>query len=209
MTYRSTARTVFGLIFAIAFTAVATIAARSPQDPAAGGLALTSGKVTIAGTSNVHDFTAATTVVKVTRAEFTPRATGWDAALKPGTLTAFDIAIPVTTLKSDKDGLDKNMYKALKAEQFANITFKLVKLDAAAQADCWHATGVLNIAGVDRQITLDLQTERKGNALTVQGQARILMTDFGIAPPKAMLGMLKTDPRVTVSFMTVLALPLS
>ena len=30
------------------------------------------------------------------------------------------------------------------------------------------------------------------------------MTDFGITPPKAMLGMLKTDPKVTVTFETVL-----
>ena len=32
------------------------------------------------------------------------------------------------------------------------------------------------------------------------------MTDFGITPPKAMLGMLKTDPKVTVTFETVLAI---
>ena len=32
----------------------------------------------------------------------------------------------------------------------------------------------------------------------------MLMTDFGIEPPKAMLGMLKTDPKVTVTFETVL-----
>ncbi len=35
------------------------------------------------------------------------------------------------------------------------------------------------------------------------------MTDFGIAPPKAMLGMLKTDSKVTVSFETVLSVPLT
>ena len=209
MTHRHTARTAFGLIFVLALCAAATTAARSPQDAAGRGLTLASGKVSIAGTSNIHSFTATTTDVKVTRVQFGTRPAAWDDALKPGALTAFEIAIPVATLKSDKDGLDKNMHKALKAQEHANITFRLVKLDAAAQADCWRATGVLNIAGVDRQITLDLQTERKGNTLTVQGQVQILMTDFGIAPPKAMLGMLKTDPKVTVTFATVLALPLS
>jgi hypothetical protein len=33
------------------------------------------------------------------------------------------------------------------------------------------------------------------------------MTDFAIKPPTAMLGMLKTDPKVTVTFETVLAIP--
>ena len=34
----------------------------------------------------------------------------------------------------------------------------------------------------------------------------LLMTDFAIEPPKAMLGMLKTDPKVTVTFEIVLGL---
>ena len=33
------------------------------------------------------------------------------------------------------------------------------------------------------------------------------MTDYGIPPPKAMIGMLKIDPKVTVKFETVLATP--
>jgi hypothetical protein len=49
-----------------------------------------------------------------------------------------------------------------------------------------------------------------GNAtFTVTGEVNLLMTDFGIAPPKAMLGMLKTDPKVTVTFETVLGVPLT
>jgi polyisoprenoid-binding protein YceI len=208
MTYRHPARTVFGLMLAMALAAAATTAARSPQDPAARGLTLASGQVSLAGTSNIHSFTATTTAVKVTRIQFGTRPVTWDEALKPGALTAFEIAIPAATLLSGKDGLDKNMHKALKAQEHANITFKLVKLDAAP-ADCWRATGVLNVAGVDRQITLDLRTERTGDKLSIQGETQILMTDFGIAPPKAMLGMLKTDPKVTVTFTTVLALPLS
>jgi hypothetical protein len=35
------------------------------------------------------------------------------------------------------------------------------------------------------------------------------MTDYGIKPPTAMLGMLKTDPKVTVSFETMLVVPLT
>jgi hypothetical protein len=35
------------------------------------------------------------------------------------------------------------------------------------------------------------------------------MTDYGIKPPTAMLGMLKTDPKVTVTFETVLTTPLT
>ena len=62
------------------------------------------------------------------------------------------------------------------------------------------AIGVLQIAGVEREVTLPLKTTRKGDALAVSGEIDVLMTDYGIAPPKAMMGMVKADPKVTVTF---------
>ena len=47
------------------------------------------------------------------------------------------------------------------------------------------------------------------STITVIGEVSLLMTDYGIKPPTAMLGMLKTDPKITVTFETVLALPLT
>jgi hypothetical protein len=43
----------------------------------------------------------------------------------------------------------------------------------------------------------------------VNGSVDLNMTDFGITPPKAMLGMLKTDPKVTVQLEAVLSTELS
>jgi hypothetical protein len=56
---------------------------------------------------------------------------------------------------------------------------------------------------------MNITTARTDAGLTVKGEVPLLMTDFGIAPPKAMLGMLKTDPKVTVTFETVLTVPLT
>ena len=67
----------------------------------------------------------------------------------------------------------------------------------------------MKIAGVRREVALDMTAERKATTLSVRGQVQLLMTDFGIKPPIAMLGMLKTDPKVTVTFETVLAIPLT
>ena len=57
----------------------------------------------------------------------------------------------------------------------------------------------------DRQ--LPIHTERKDAALVVKAELTILMTDFGITPPKALMGMLRTDPKVTVTFEAALAIP--
>jgi polyisoprenoid-binding protein YceI len=177
-----------------------SVAAQSP-------LAIESGKVTIAGNSNVHAWTAATTKLRVTKARIAPAAAGadfWDGALKSGGVDAFEIAILAASLSAPKGDLDKNMHKALKATEHADITFKLVRFESPTRA-----IGVLRIAGVEKEVALDITTKRVGSSLAVAGRLDLLMTDYGIAPPKAMMGMLKTDPKVTITFETVLAIPLT
>ena len=170
-------------------------------------LAVNAARITIAGTSNVHDWTAVTAEAKVTRVQFGSEPAGasfWDEVQKPGVLTAFDITIPATSLKSEKEGLDKNMYKALKTKEQPEITFKLSRLEGSGAL--LKATGTLQIAGVQREVTLPLKAARKGALLNVSGEVDVLMTDYGIAPPKAMMGMIRCDPKVKVTFELALAL---
>jgi polyisoprenoid-binding protein YceI len=189
----------------IAIAATATLFAR--QDHA---LALASGKVTVAGSSNIHEWSATTSDVRITSAKLTVGLSDpnfVDAITKPGALAQFDISIPVATLKSGKDGLDKNMYKALKSPEIANITFRATKMAAGTTAGMLRATGFLKIAGVEKEISFDVKTQLTGAMLTIKGTVPLLMTDFGVEPPKAMMGMLKTDPKITVTFEATLAVP--
>jgi len=181
----------------------------APQTP----LAIGSGRLTIAGTSNIHDYTASTTAIQVTRVQLGALPAGGDLlehALKPGGVEAFEVTIPAKSLASTKDGLDKNMHAALKAAEHPEITFKLLRFEnRPAPATGLRAIGVLRIAGVDRQVAIDITTERKDAALIVKGTLALLMTDWGIVPPKAMMGMLKTDPKVTVTFEVAVAASLT
>ena len=176
-------------------------------------LAIDSARITISGTSNIHAYTASTTTVRVTRALVAGALDGpdvWTNALKPGGVEAFEIAIPAGTLTSPKGDLDKNMYKALQVKDHPDIVFRLLRLERrAGDAGAVRAVGVLQIAGVEREVNLDIATERKDATLAVHGKLQLLMTDYGIKPPTAMLGMLKTDPKVTVTFETVLTTPVS
>ena len=72
-----------------------------------------------------------------------------------------------------------------------------------------RAIGTLKIAGVEKEVALLITTKRIGSTLGVHGSVGILMTDYGIPAPKALMGMLKTDPKVTVTFDAVLAIPLT
>jgi hypothetical protein len=179
------------------------------QESAQAPIALTSARVTLSGTSNIHDYTASTTTVRVTKLQVASGLGGdlWSAVVKPGALQAFEIAIPAASLHSTKDGLDKNMHKALKAKEHTDIVFRLSRLEPKAGA--LRAVGVLRIAGVEKEVGFDLATSVKNGSLVVSGSVDLLMTDFGIPAPKAMMGMLKTDPKVTISFETVLSTPLT
>jgi polyisoprenoid-binding protein YceI len=176
-------------------------------------LTIDTGRVTIAGSSNIHEYTASTTNVRVTQARLGAVLDGHfcDNALKPGAVDVLEISIAAATLTSPKgEALDKNMRKALKTDQFPEITFHLTNLDTTGKpAGAAKAVGTLKIAGVEREVAMDITTKPDGEKLVVQGRLDLLMTDYGVKPPVAMMGMLKTDPKVTVTFETVLAVPLS
>ena len=195
-------RTGAAVLAAGLFVAASTAAQNAP-------LAIGTARLTLAGTSNIHDYTASTTAIRVTRAQLGALAAGGnllDEALKPGVVEAFEVTIPVKSLASQKDGLDKNMHNALKAAEHPDITFKLLRFEnRPAPATGLRAIGVLRVAGVDRQVAIDIAAERKDAALIVKGTLALLMTDWGIAPPKAMMGMLKTDPKVTITFEVAVA----
>ena len=200
--------------FALACVAVASIQTTSPVVASAAAadttpLSVVSARVSLDGTSNLHDFTASTTTLRVTALDIGGTAEGdiLEHVLQPGGLKAFDVSIPAATLLSPKDDLNKNMHKALKVQQHADIRFRLRALESADGA--YRATGWLTIAGVEKEVTLNVLVQRKAATLTVTGTTDLLMTDYGIAPPKAMLGMIKTNPKVEIRIELVLGASLT
>ena len=192
------------LALTVAFAAGSIGWAQSSTPP----LAINTARITIAGTSNVHAYGASTTNARVTRARFSGAPAGagfWDELQAPGRLEAFDLSIAADSLTSPKGDLEENMYKALKVKEHPEITFSLTRMDGAPGA--LMASGTLRIAGVSREVMLPLKTTRTGNNLTVTGALDLLMTDYGIAPPKAMLGMIKAGPGIKVTFDVLVVVP--
>jgi polyisoprenoid-binding protein YceI len=182
----------------VAFAAVLAATLSFPTHAAA-PLSMATARVTVAGNSTLHPWSASSTAVTLTAVELAGTFEGdaLEHALQPGALKTFDITIPALSLASSKEGIDKNMHKALKAQEHRDIRFRLRTLEKAGAA--YTATGLLTIAGVEKEVTLDLQVQPKGTALLVTGGTGLVMTDYGITPPKAMMGMIKTDPKVQIT----------
>ena len=64
-----------------------------------------------------------------------------------------------------------------------------------------RTTGKFTIAGASRPVTMDVTATRvSDNRYMLTGEAPITMSDYGIKPPTAMLGTIKTGPAVKVAF---------
>lgn len=197
---------------ACALTSTISAAPRGIERSAEGNaapLALASARVSLEGTSSLHAYTASTAAVRIIVMEIggTPTGELFDHVLQPGGLKTFEVVIPAGSLSSPKEGIDKNMHKALQVEAHPDIRFRLRGLESADGA--YRATGWLTIAGVEKEVVLNLQVQRKGTTLAVTGGTDLLMTDFGVKPPKAMLGMIRTDPKVHISIELVLGASLT
>ncbi len=192
----------------LAVAIVATVVGFTPRLDArsAAALGVASSTVTVTGSTNVHGYTATTTAVRVTSAKTGAFDGGlWSLVEKPALVEAFEITIPAASLHSTKDGIDKNMHKALNVTVHKDITFRVKSLASHGAAGALRAFGSLTIAGVTKDVTLDLTAKRAGANLSVAGELPLLMTDYGIKPPKAMMGMMKTDPKIVIRVDLVLA----
>jgi polyisoprenoid-binding protein YceI len=183
------------------------IAAPAGIDAALGSkVSVTSATLSISGTSTMHPYTVSTTSLKVVAAS--AAAVDVQGLLQPGALQGFELQIPLNTFTSDKEGLTKQMFKAMKADKHPSITFRLTgyTVDAAAGGATVKPTGTLTVAGVERPIDMVLDVKEQAGGLYVRGSRELLMTDFGIKPPTMFMGMLKTDDKVTIKFELHLAL---
>ena len=169
-------------------------------------LRVTSVTLTIEGTSKKAAFLASTRTVRLTNLQLGGPPTGdvLQQVLQPGGLAAVDVAVPVMSLTSPDKGVAERIHHSLNATEYPEIHFQLRSvtndLSYGTGPVLLRARGTLTITGVDRDITLTVKAMRAGSWLVVDGTTDVVMTDFGIQPPKGLLGMLKTDPAVRVRF---------
>lgn len=98
------------LVVLASTVAAALFMATSAHAAEGGALTLTSARVSLDGTSNIHPFTASTADVRVTGIELGGAPTGdvLSYVLEPNALGAFEVVIPTAGLKSENDDLTKN-----------------------------------------------------------------------------------------------------
>jgi polyisoprenoid-binding protein YceI len=157
----------------------------------------------LSGTSTLHDWTMSTPTF-TSEAEF-DISTSNDHSLTA--LKSLTFSLAVRNLKSDSKAMDKNAYKALKADQHTNITYRLTSAtvtDSKEKSYLIKTQGSLQVAGVTKEVSIDVYcTVNKDASITCSGSNKLKMTDYQVKPPSFMLGAMKTGDALTLDFKLV------
>lgn len=152
-------------------------------------------KLTVFGTSNLHDWDV--------KAENQSGTISLDAS---NNVKQLKLNVVAESLKSGKSGMDKNTYKALDTGKHKNITFdmKSLKSISSTGSNMYKVvvSGDLRIAGKTNRTDIEFTMNTSSGKVVLKGKKALKMTDFGVTPPKALLGSITTGDAITIEFET-------
>ena len=123
-------------------------------------------------------------------------------------ITAMSFSVASKALKSGKDGMDKNAYKALKSDKSPNISATLKSADVIMKdGKNYTIKAIINltIAGKTVETALEAQAKKiNDTSFSIKGEKKISMKDYDMQPPSFMLGAVKTGNDVVLNFDLVL-----
>ena len=188
-----------GVLFAT--TAAAQETARVSVSPTS--------KLWIEGTSNLHGWACRTQALDAIVELDANAATAVNVA-PPRALKRVEVKVPVKSLKCGNGAMDGNLYKALKADASPEISYILATFDAVGvepkDSFSLKTEGKLTVAGAERPVSIEvIATRLSDGSVKATGTVPVKMTDFGIKPPTAIFGRLKTGDEVKVSFELTIA----
>jgi hypothetical protein len=157
----------------------------------------------IEGSSNLRDWRCEATALEA----FVDIERGSDLIEgdRIGRLRRVQVSVPVNALTCGRGQMDRIMYKALRAEDGPDCRYIMGNFDVVATDTDGEVSlrtlGTLRVAGRENPVQLEVDVEQLADGtLRAQGSLPILMTDYGIAPPTALLGVIRTANRITVKF---------
>lgn len=124
----------------------------------------------------------------------------------------FALSIPIDTLRcTGGRPMEKDMNSALKAARFPSIDFRFAGLRSGIEHDLdqhlyrTSVRGELALAGITRELVVPVTAERlTRTTFRLRAELPVRMTDFSIAPPKALFGLVKAADQLTVRFDLIL-----
>jgi polyisoprenoid-binding protein YceI len=153
------------------------------------------------GTSNVRDWTCRATSLDATIEVNNADTTGH---MPSEVVKGVTVKVPVRMLKCGDRHMEAHMYTALKSSDAAPgfITAEVDQIpQSVVTGQRIETEARLTIAGVQRTVKMTVTSELLADGTRrARGTVPILMTDFGITPPRPWGGILRTADQVLIQF---------
>ena len=156
-------------------------------------------KLTVSGTSSLHDWESAVEKVdctgsfKLTNNELTD-------------ISNVVVKIPVKAIKSTKGKMmDNKTWEAFNSEKNPFITFVMRERNIDPSKATLRVSGDLTMAGVTQKVEFDFMYKILPDGdLQLTLSKTIDMTDFRMEAPTAMMGTIKVGPEVTINVQLII-----
>ncbi len=163
---------------------------------------LESSRLYLEGQTNINQFACHC------REDFPVAQIQYNSVPQQGTAYFNQTEMKIATEKLDcgKKAMNKDLAQALKADEHPNIKLELCSLSFPVAAHAKEPQKIkaetnLTIAGTTRTVEMMVSAQQIGtDKFNIKATKKIKMTDFGIDPPTALLGLVKVKDEITLKF---------
>jgi polyisoprenoid-binding protein YceI len=125
-----------------------------------------------------------------------PEASHIELTLDAGSIKCLDTWLSAKELKTVQEFARNEM---LAAGRYPKVLFVSSAIRRIAESR-FEVRGTLTIRGIAKPATVDVTFQESDEVLMFRGTARVLLTDYGLKPPTALLGAIGTKNEMEFSF---------
>lgn len=118
-----------------------------------------------------------------------------------------NVNIPVKAYTSTNKIALKDFLKMLEPEKFKNMTVELNYIEIPTDINktyAGNAVFVFKIKNVSKKYTMPVKFQKQGDIYAISSSKQINIKDFGLEPPTAIMGLVKTSEFINVGFHFIL-----
>ena len=150
----------------------------------------------VTGTSTLHDWSE-----KLKKCDVSFQAT--ESGTQAIEIKDVQVKALVADLETESSIMANKTFNALKKDKYPVITFisdKETTLPLSGNKFSGKISGKLSIAGTSKQVQIPVQGTVQNGIATVSGVYPVSMPDYGVKPPTAMFGAIKSGKDIKIHF---------
>lgn len=159
---------------------------------------LSNSSISIKGSSNINKFNCTACSSFKQPALFGTTGKGSTINLKGS------ILVPIKNFDCKNRALNRDLMRTLKADEFPSMTIHFIDIErmpnAKSTIDRLKGRVEIELAGKRRPFMIDYIINRNEGSIRLDGSRTFTFSDFDLAPPKKLAGIIKVDDNFNVNF---------